>query len=111
MDIKTTSEVIKFAIQVGVIGEYNGMILCKSDRDKKWVCVDDVLSYLKDNKIPNTRGLSSHGKGFKEGANTVIKVMELHLKRSNSTDKCSHCGEDLHYDDNDCNCEGEEYDR
>ena len=79
MQIKTTSEVVKFAIEIGVIGEHNGMILCKSDRDKNWVCVDDILAYLKENKIPNTRGLSSHGKGFKEGANTVINVLTLHL--------------------------------
>lgn len=74
MEIKTGKEIVNWTRTKSLSD------LSISPYDKKWVAVDDILSYLEDNKIPNTRGLSIHGKGFREGANTVINVLALHLK-------------------------------
>lgn len=46
MKIKTTKEVIDFAIEIGVIAEHGRMIICKSHRDKKWVAVDDMIKEI-----------------------------------------------------------------
>ncbi|MEK6879101.1 MAG: hypothetical protein AABY22_05805 [Nanoarchaeota archaeon] len=86
MEIKTTSQIIKFAIEIGVIGEHNGMIICKSDRDKKWVAVDDLIGELKKaSMLDICRLIKSLSTSQSEGTELPLKVP------SQSSDKSCFC--------------------
>lgn len=46
MEIKTTSQVIHFAKEIGVMAQYDTIVIEKSSRDKKWVAVDDLIELI-----------------------------------------------------------------
>lgn len=52
-ELKTTSEVIDFAIKIGVLASYDRIILCKSHRDTKWLSINDLKELIEEVRKEN----------------------------------------------------------